>query len=53
MAAPTLIEFSNGKMLSFGTFTSSLNGIRPCFEPALVRRINGSGFSVLSRIVKY
>jgi hypothetical protein len=53
MAAPTLIGFSNGKMLSFGTFTSSLNGIRPCFEPALVRRINGSGFSALSRMVKY
>jgi hypothetical protein len=44
MAAPTLNGLSPGKMRSFGTFTSSLNGIRPCFEPAFVRLINGSGF---------
>jgi hypothetical protein len=46
MAAPTLIGFSNGKMRSVGTFTSSLHGIRAYLEPTLARRINGAGFFI-------
>jgi hypothetical protein len=49
MAAPTLIGFSNGKMLSFGTFISSLlASVRASRQRSRTTSMDGGFFSAIS-----